>query len=206
MPQIFESPEQYLFNRINIDELTKCWNWKMGTDKDGYGLCYEFIEGVTRAHRFAYALLIAPIPNNKYVLHSCDNPSCCNPDHLFLGTAKDNAQDRVSKGRFVGEDASSAIYSDDDFRKIRELYEMGLSQNQISKDTGMSRSQVGRVIRGQVRGLESTLKSHFKYTDDQIQEVRRLRSTGLAMSKVAQQMGMSLPFVKNILYNKQRKP
>ena len=55
-----------------------------------------------RAHRAAWIMAHGPIPDGMMVCHRCDNPPCCNPEHLFLGSAKDNAEDMVSKGRWAG--------------------------------------------------------------------------------------------------------
>lgn len=79
-----------------------CWVWtgakKVGKNALPYG--FFGVNGKNQlAHRFAYRQFVGPIPSGLYVLHKCDNPSCVNPVHLFLGTAKDNAQDCVSKGR-----------------------------------------------------------------------------------------------------------
>ncbi len=75
-----------------------CWDWPNYRNKDGYGL--TSLNGKTTvAHRVAWVLTFDSIPDNLYVLHRCDNPACCNPSHLFLGTAEDNAKDCKSKGR-----------------------------------------------------------------------------------------------------------
>lgn len=78
-----------------------CWIWTGGTNESGYGVIGlgRRSEGVAKAHRVAWELHRGPIPEGMNVLHRCDVPACCNPDHLFLGTLCDNAQDMVAKGR-----------------------------------------------------------------------------------------------------------
>lgn len=81
-----------------------CWLWTASCDKKGYG-AFTLPDGhIGIAHRFSYELHYGPIPEGEgyhgtCVLHECDNPPCCNPKHLFLGTAKDNAIDMWEKGR-----------------------------------------------------------------------------------------------------------
>lgn len=78
--------------------LGPCWIWKGWVDKDGYGKTSH--KGVSyTTHRLSWILAHGDVPNSLWVLHRCDNPSCVNPTHLFLGNAKDNSQDMVSKGR-----------------------------------------------------------------------------------------------------------
>ena len=81
-----------------VNKTATCWLWKAGTDKDGYGRI-KITKKNRMAHRIAWIVCYGSIPNGLLVLHHCDNPPCCNPKHLFLGTEKANSQDMLSKGR-----------------------------------------------------------------------------------------------------------
>lgn len=76
-----------------------CWNWTGRRYSNGYGYVqgYSFTEKF--AHRLSWTMANGPIPGGMWVLHHCDNPPCVNPEHLYIGTAKDNAQDRERRGR-----------------------------------------------------------------------------------------------------------
>jgi hypothetical protein len=78
-----------------------CWEFQGNRNKGGYGRIGEGRENVFLAHRVAYHYLVTPIDESVDVLHRCDNPPCCNPDHLFLGSQSDNAKDMWAKGRGV---------------------------------------------------------------------------------------------------------
>ena len=81
-----------------------CWTWTATKNNKGYGMLQETIKGQhgkRLAHRISYKLFRGPVPRGACVLHRCDNPACVNPQHLFLGTKKDNYADMVSKGRRV---------------------------------------------------------------------------------------------------------
>lgn len=77
-----------------------CWEW-IGSKRHDYGQLSS-VRGRSphKAHRVSYEIHFGPIPDGMDVLHSCDNPPCCNPRHLRLGTAKDNARDMVERGRY----------------------------------------------------------------------------------------------------------
>ena len=76
-----------------------CMEWTGHRDPKGYGR-YSSHSGEVLAHRLAYIMHYGPV-GSKHVLHRCDNPSCCNPQHLFLGSNQDNMDDKVAKGRSV---------------------------------------------------------------------------------------------------------
>lgn len=78
--------------------LSGCWNWIWKKDKDGYGL-FHARPNHQKAHRFSYELHKGSIPPNMLVCHTCDNPSCVNPEHLWVGTVLDNNRDKENKGR-----------------------------------------------------------------------------------------------------------
>lgn len=88
----------YLKSRVSVEKISRCWIWSLAKDKDGYGVAHKGKKNI-RAHRISYEAFIGQIPEDMGVLHKCDNPSCCNPQHLFLGTNQDNMNDMVSKGR-----------------------------------------------------------------------------------------------------------
>lgn len=96
-----KTPEEYLNQRL--DKTQSCWIFTSGKDKDGYGQCHAARVSkenkVTRAHQLAFIAWKGPIRKGYVVCHTCDNPSCCNPDHLFLGTIADNNKDCREKGR-----------------------------------------------------------------------------------------------------------
>jgi hypothetical protein len=114
-----------------------CWEWQASRNKQGYGKIGRSIDGKIKhfsTHRFFYQELVGEIPQGMQVMHTCDNPPCCNPDHLKLGTAADNISDCVKKGRnykgpkpWVGwkhspEDHPLAKLTNNDAKTVRHLY------------------------------------------------------------------------------------
>lgn len=83
-------------NNVCIDNVSGCWVWSGYVDK--YGMM-SFRGKKYRVHKLAYAVFHTDIEEQTIVCHHCDNPSCCNPEHLFLGTQLDNMQDMIKKGR-----------------------------------------------------------------------------------------------------------
>lgn len=87
---------------VKKDNINGCWEWCGSKDEKGYGLIPVGGNKSMRAHRYSYRLFNGSIKKGLHVLHKCDNPTCVNPKHLFLGTNNDNIQDKVSKNRHRG--------------------------------------------------------------------------------------------------------
>jgi len=100
-------PIELRFHRHVQKRADGCWIWTSTRFRGGYGgVCVGLLRNGTkklaRAHRIAWELRHGQIPQGMCVLHRCDNPPCVNPDHLFLGTHRDNIDDMIAKGRHVG--------------------------------------------------------------------------------------------------------
>ena len=111
--------KEFIVANCEIDKSKGCWNWKKSRAPWGYGLIGENKHCI-RAHRKSYELWKGPIPKGLFVCHRCDNPPCCNPEHLFLGTDLDNKRDAIRKGRFpLGENRPNAKLTSVQVREIR---------------------------------------------------------------------------------------
>lgn len=143
-----------------------CWNFQSAKDRDGYGTFSYKLEGSnkyikTGAHRFMIMIHGYIIPKGYVVCHHCDNPSCVNPKHLFIGTVADNNLDKKLKGRErapKGERQAHASITDDIARKIKSEavvgwrvgYNNGSNISQIAAKYGVKRELVRRIARGEL--------------------------------------------------------
>lgn len=130
----------------------ECWPWTAGMTSSGYGAVWTGEK--RRAHREAIeAILGEGAADGLVVRHSCDNPPCCNPAHLELGTHTDNVRDCVERGRHVapkGEAHGRAKLTADDVRAIRSEYVRGSSefgQTALAHRFGVHHTLIGLIIR-----------------------------------------------------------
>lgn len=135
----------------SVDKTGECWVWTAGKTQKGYGSFYGGGR-LRRAHRTSWELANGPIPDGLFVCHRCDNRPCVRPDHLFLGTAKDNMDDARAKGRPVrvfpsGESHPSARLTGADVVAILALRGTATAQ-QIAARFGTSRTTVQSVWAG----------------------------------------------------------
>ena len=122
----------------------ECWPWIGPRKSNGYGDMR--IAGFNGAHRIAFFVATGIDPGDLFVCHACDNPPCCNPKHLFLGTPQANAVDAVTKGRMSrGELNGSARLSEAQVLQIRQLASSGVRQRDIARRFGISQAVVGRI-------------------------------------------------------------
>lgn len=115
----------------NIEDPDSCWVWIAGKDADKgpdktYGRVSLTRKSHERSHRFAWKLLYGSIPENLLVLHWCDKPLCVRPDHLFLGTYKDNSEDMYRKGRgVVGDKSWCSKLTEENVLEIKKAHKNG---------------------------------------------------------------------------------
>lgn len=135
----------------SINETTGCWEWRRARTHSGYGwACWR--TKTIAAHRLAWMLLIGEIGKGLWVLHKCDNPPCVNPDHLYLGNARQNTDDRLTRNRGArGERHGSAKLTIDQVRQIRSLYQgrgRGPSYESLMRQFHVSKSTIAYIVNG----------------------------------------------------------
>lgn len=129
-----------------VDKSGSCWVWKAGKFPNGYGSFWMNGKSIG-AHTCSWRFHFGKVPPGKYVLHSCDNPSCVNPEHLFLGTHGDNMKDKATKGRQTrGIDVNTCKLSESDVIEIRNLFLCGIDQLSISSNYGVSRRTINHIV------------------------------------------------------------
>lgn len=138
-----------------VEKSDGCWNWRAGCFPEGYG-AVRWNGNAAKAHRVSFELINGAIPAGVFVCHSCDNRKCVNPAHLFLGTANDNNQDMMRKGRarFTGPNRPRgaapwhrAKISELTVQRLRVLGPGILSQRLIAGLVGIKHYAVGCIWR-----------------------------------------------------------
>lgn len=169
IPEIKESDLQRFWSKVAITANDNfCWNWN-GTNRDSkkpYGRMIFMKNGkpnLYSTHRVSYKINYGIDPKEFHVLHTCDNPKCVNPKHLFLGTNADNVKDKVSKKRQARNIAwnkgknmpeynlwnnNISKCSEDDYVEMKRMYENGEgSTNSISEKYGCAKKSLVKYIR-----------------------------------------------------------
>lgn len=131
-----------------------CWPWTASRTDRGYGM-FQLRGRNRRAHRVAFELTYGH-PPECFACHACDNPSCCNPRHLYDGTPAQNSRDMIERGRTarrMGEQNHSAKLSDAQVREIRRRYAAGESQKALSRAFGVHRGHVSLLVHLRSRAI-----------------------------------------------------
>ena len=144
---MIQDAKDFLLSRV-VKKENGCWEYtKITKQRYGY-ICFKGKHD--SAHRFSYIVHHGAIPYNMIICHKCDNPPCVNPDHLFLGTHKENMQDMINKKRqniVRGERQGKSILNENKVIEIRKLLSAGETCTVIAK-----KFNVGR---GAIRGIET---------------------------------------------------
>lgn len=130
-------------------ELGQCWEWIAGKNQDGYGE-FSVEKKLTRANRYSWIMTNGEIEGDLCVLHCCDNPSCVNPSHLFLGTKGQNNKDRHAKGRTnvpKGEANGRSKFTRELIEYVRRCYSQGnITQRELAREIGTSQGWISEII------------------------------------------------------------
>lgn len=132
----------------SVDKTDCCWNWMAGKTRTGYG---QFkAGGLHGAHRYSYVLRHSHIPQGMQINHHCDNRACVNPDHLYAGTAKQNMQDMLRRGRdrVIGSRNGHASLNEEIIPFVRLWLSKGYKQREISQAFGIGRNTLYYIKSG----------------------------------------------------------
>ena len=136
------------------DNEKDCWIWTAATYRGGYGHFRRWVDGkwkMYKAHRYAYEAFKGPLEAKLLVCHTCDNPSCVNPAHLFVGTSKENMEDMIKKGRkSISRNPKHKWLDREIVESMRRDFEQGMKQAEICIKYEHSRAQVSRVVLHQI--------------------------------------------------------
>lgn len=206
--------EKRLWSKINILSTNKCWEWQGTKTTAGYGVIRINYE-LKYAHRTVWEINNkTAIPKKGVICHHCDNPACCNPGHLFLGTQADNLDDAREKGRLrvmKGQGHYNAKLTEDDIRKIRYLGSVDVTRKEIGKRFDVSRMTITDILNKRTwahidpewESPQSKKKGHShpnaKLTEDDVREIRKLSAGGLSQRKIATQFSVSRGTIEPIL-------
>lgn len=143
-----------------VNKTSDCWLWLGAKNNLGYGVAWNGNK-IVLAHRLAYIITTNHIPKGLCVCHHCDNPICVRPQHLFLGTRKENSEDMIKKGRNAtgvrnglvkhpesvarGERSANAKLTVVKVREMRILYKKGYSQSELANIFGVTPSNCSIV-------------------------------------------------------------
>jgi hypothetical protein len=148
---IVEPMEERFWRMVDKSTPDSCWEWMGNRHYKGYGeftLPSGSYQQKTKAHRMAWELSTGINPGGSMVCHTCDNPPCCNPSHLFLGNAKTNKDDAVNKHRHCyGEKSPKSKLTESQVIEIRELDKTNLTRLKIAARFGISGRQVTSICR-----------------------------------------------------------
>ena len=145
------TPSRPVFERIMRkvvkDDVSGCWNFMGHLNENGYGTISigRRSDGHGLTHREIYKIFNGDIPKGMFVCHKCDNPQCCNPNHLFLGTPKDNMDDMWTKGRKVVPIGEQSYRYKLTTKQVEEIRKDNRTLLEIGKDYGIVKSHVSMI-------------------------------------------------------------
>lgn len=212
--------DERFWSKVNKDTDSGCWEWTATKNNKGYGMfTVSSYAGKQLAHRLSYRDAHGPIPKGGLILHSCDNPACVNPEHLRIGTHKENVADMDERNRRVtntpfGEANCNALLTAYQVIQMRRDYIAGVPKAQIAEANGITKASLDDVISGNswkhllgVDGAPSLadLKAARRLTSvtaEDAREVWRLHFERNSVTEIVKQTGLGMHSVAGIVGGK----
>jgi hypothetical protein len=141
--------EERYWSKVDKGNTDECWEWQASTNRHGYG--WFFVDGEPKLAHRVIADAKGMDTDGELVLHHCDNPSCVNPNHLYIGTQADNMRDRAERSDYSGqhgEEHGMAKLTEDEVKEIRERYNSeNITQVELGEEYGIGQTQVSNIVR-----------------------------------------------------------
>lgn len=198
------------WSKVKFGNQNECWEWQASLNHGGYGQ-YQIPNGekwkCIKATRFIYETMFGRFDYSLNVLHYCDNPKCVNPNHLWLGTHKDNSMDREQKGRSnprKGSEHHNAELTEDHVKLIKIRLSLGETHESIAFAFKVSRATIDYIKVGAawkhvfIDMPMPTRKGSEKINEDDVREIRKKISNGEPTKCIAETYGISSASIRNI--------
>lgn len=191
--------ERFL-EKISEDE-NGCWLWQACRFPNGYG-ALQVDRKKVGAHRISHEIFIGPIPAGRMVLHRCDVPACVNPEHLFLGTAKVNAQDRDAKGRHPpcrgDRNGASKLVGPEREAAITEFLASPGRGAAVAAKYGLTYFGLRKAAGAGCGRAAGDANKKAKLNDAKVLAIRAELLDGKSIAEIARQYGVAWPQIKRI--------
>lgn len=205
------------WSKAKID--ADCWLWIAAKNSKGYGK-FLLNRVDTGAHRVAWLLTYGSIPPGKHVLHTCDTPACVNPKHLYIGTNRDNVNDRTERGRgATGTKPATCKLSEAQVLTIRNELVNGATYSVLARKYGVSPPTIQNIAKGKSwrhlgpapisvatydRGAANrgNRSIHAKLRESQVVEARRRHAAGESVASITRDMPADYQTVWNAVKRK----
>lgn len=209
-PKTYQNVLRRLLASVLRDSGSGCWVWQKYRNRRGYGCMTMRASLSFLAHRVSYTLFRDAVPSGMMVCHHCDNPPCCNPSHLFVGTRQDNMDDMKRKGRSPAGTASpNSKLTDADVMEIRRRYEAGERTEDIATRFNIKARNVSWVATGKawshLPGAVAPRRPKRRIlTAADICSIREMRASGVRATAIAAAFGIHESAVRRNLKPRKR--
>ncbi len=201
IPTLTESDLARFWSKVDKRGPDDCWEWTAYTNPGGYGM-FGIGKSVYLAHRVSYALANSD-PGDLNVNHTCDNPPCVNPAHLWFGTQQENISDMIVKDRqihAIGEDASRAILVEED---VIEILKSSLTHHELAEKYGVSIGAISGIFGTKNwKHLDKPPGRQKRLTEDTVRAIRLASKGSESQYQLAKKFRVSQPTIHEIIQRK----